>query len=80
MKKCISLLLVLCFTISLSCAVPVTVSAETNWDYTYEVSDENEVTITQCSGTASGAIIIPSEMGGYPVTSMVIRHLPCAKN
>ena len=38
--------------------------------YTYEVSSDNKVTITNCKGSAKGAITIPSEIDGKPVTSV----------
>ena len=38
--------------------------------YTYEVSSDNKVTITDCKESASGAITIPSEIDGKPVTSI----------
>ena len=36
--------------------------------YTYKVSSDNKVTITDCKESASGAITIPSEIDGKPVT------------
>ena len=36
--------------------------------YTYEVSEDNTVTITRCDKSANGAITIPSEIDGKPVT------------
>ena len=36
--------------------------------YTYEVSEDNTVTITRCDKSANGAITIPSKIGGKPVT------------
>ena len=38
--------------------------------YTYEVSSDNKVTITDCDKSAKGAITIPSEIDGKPVTSI----------
>ena len=38
--------------------------------YTYEVSSDNKVTITGCNKSANGAITIPSEIDGKPVTSI----------
>ena len=37
--------------------------------YTYTVTD-GEATITECDGHASGDIVIPSNLGGYPVTAI----------
>ena len=47
----------------------VCISAEMYGDLTYTVSN-GEVTITDCNETASGALIIPAEIEGYPVTSI----------
>ena len=38
--------------------------------YTYEVGTDNKVTITDCKESAKGAITIPSEIDGKPVTSI----------
>ena len=38
--------------------------------YTYEVSSDNKVTITDCDRSANGAITIPSEIDGKSVTSI----------
>ena len=38
--------------------------------YTYEVSSDNKVTITDCKESAKGAITIPSEIDGKSVTSI----------
>ena len=38
--------------------------------YTYAVSSDNKVTITDCKESAKGAITIPSEIDGKPVTSI----------
>ena len=38
--------------------------------YTYEVSSDNKVIITDCDESAKGAITIPSEIDGKPVTSI----------
>ena len=43
--------------------------AETDGIYTYEVSN-GRATIKSCNSSASGDIIIPSELGGFPVTSI----------
>ena len=39
-----------------------------NGGYIYYSVENNEVTITDCDNTVSGEIIIPSELGGFPVT------------
>ena len=38
--------------------------------YTYEVSSDNKVTITDCKESAKGAITIPSKIDGKSVTSI----------
>ena len=47
----------------------MTAEAATSGIYTYEIAD-GEATITSCSTSASGAITIPSTLGGYPVTGI----------
>ena len=44
--------------------------AATSGIYTYEIAN-GKATITACDSSASGAITIPSTLGGYPVTSIV---------
>ena len=44
-------------------------SAETWEKLTYEVSD-GKATITDCSTSISGELVIPETLGGYPVTSI----------
>ncbi|MBO5407801.1 MAG: leucine-rich repeat domain-containing protein [Clostridia bacterium] len=44
-------------------------SAETEGIYTYSVSG-GKATITDCDTSASGDIVIPDTLGGYPVTSI----------
>ncbi len=38
--------------------------------YTYEVGSDGTVTITNCDSSAQGAITIPSQIDGKPVTSI----------
>jgi len=47
----------------------VEASAYSEGIYTYEVAS-GKATITDCDNSASGAISIPSTLGGYPVTSI----------
>ena len=47
----------------------ISVSAEQEGIYTYDVS-YGEATIIECDRSASGDIIIPNTLGGYPVTSI----------
>ena len=50
-------------------ALSVTVSAETEGNFTYTVSGK-KVTITGFPTDVVGEVIIPSEIGGYPVTTI----------
>ena len=47
----------------------VSVSAASSDDLTYEIWDD-EVTITECDTSATGEMIIPDTIDGYPVTSI----------
>lgn len=47
----------------------INVSAETEGIYTYSVSN-GMATITDCSSSASGEIVIPNTLGGYPVETI----------
>jgi len=49
--------------------IPLTARAATVDDLTYEIVD-GEVTITDCDTNASGELIIPATIDGYPVTSI----------
>ncbi len=70
MKKLCSLLLVILLVVSvLPGSAILTASALTDGDFTYEVSN-NEVTITDFPETYSGSLIIPSTLGGLPVTKI----------
>ena len=64
MKNKISLFIILLLFTTL---FSFTATAATSDIYTYEVIDD-QVIITGCSRDASGAITIPSTLGGYPVT------------
>ena len=68
-KKFLGALLMLCVLSALLAALPVTANAAASGIYRYEVSN-GEATITDCDTSASGAITIPSELGGCPVTSI----------
>lgn len=50
-------------------AFSVKASAASSGIYTYNITN-SKATITDCSTGASGEIIIPSTLGGYPVTSI----------
>ena len=75
-------MLVLCMVILLVFAMAVPVSAGTYGDLTYQITAEMiacEVTITDCSTSATGEMIIPSEIEGYPVTRIGYRaFLDCS--
>ena len=49
--------------------LPTKASAATEGYYTYAVFN-GQVTITDCNTSISGEIIIPSTLGGYPVTTI----------
>ena len=70
-KKAISLLLTVAIAVSLSAFfIETPVNAETTeyneGFFTYKINGTNAV-ITQISETASGDIIVPASLGGYPV-------------
>ena len=71
MKKKI-LLTLMVITIGLILFGTISVSAETEGIYTYTVSN-GEATITDCDTSASGEILIPDTLGGYPVTNIGSR-------
>ena len=64
--KKISLLFAVVLMIAL---FAVSASAVTEGYYTYEV-ENGEATITEVDDSISGDVIIPSELGGYPVTEI----------
>ena len=69
MRKCLSVLLAV---LLLAAAIPlgaVNVSAATSGNFTYSVSN-GYATITGYSTTASGDLIIPFAIDGYPVTAI----------
>ena len=66
-KKILSTVFMVCLTIL--ALGTINASAETEGIYTYSVAN-GEATITDCDTSASGAITIPSSLGGYPVTSI----------
>ena len=69
MKKILSLLLILMCIVACMLTLPIEADAATEGYYTYSVSN-GEATITGVSTSISGAITIPSTLGGYPVTSI----------
>ncbi len=65
-QKILFILLLVCIGLL---SFGITASAAIDGIYTYTVSD-GEATITYCNTSASGAITIPSTLGGYPVTTI----------
>ena len=58
------------FTLLFAGVFGVTAKAETYGELEYRIEDNGEVTITGCDWDASGDIVIPTEINGYPVTSI----------
>lgn len=69
MKKFLKLFLTMCILATIVLLLPIVAKAATVEDLTYSVSG-GEVTITGCSQSAEGELVIPSEIDGYPVTSI----------
>ncbi len=70
MKKAIGLSCLLAMILTMLCIGSVSIaSAETSSYYTYTVSND-QATITSISTSVSGAITIPSTLGGYPVVAI----------
>lgn len=67
MKK--KLLVTFVVVFSLLFCLSITSNAETYGDYTYWVSN-GQATITDCNTDINGDVVIPSTLGGYPVTSI----------
>ncbi len=68
-EKLLSCLLMVCMMSVIITAMQITVNSETSGIYTYEIIN-GEAMITDCDSAASGSILIPSTLGGYPVTSI----------
>lgn len=66
MKRIVSVLAVLCLLFAF---LPAAINAETYGDLTYSVSG-GKVTITDCNDAYAGAVTIPAEINGYPVTTI----------
>lgn len=66
MKKVLSFVAVLCLLITL---LPSAVTAETYGDLTYSVSG-GKATVTGCSTSVTGEVVIPDAIAGYPVTGI----------
>ena len=70
MKKKLLFAAVIAFALAALISVfAFTSSAATEWYYTYTVKD-GKATITDVDSAISGDIVIPSTLGGYPVTSI----------
>jgi hypothetical protein len=67
MKRIISIILMLSLCLTL---LPLLLSQAADIsDLSYEITD-GEVTITNCSVSASGTLTIPATIDGYPVTAI----------
>lgn len=68
MKKIIlSFAIIIAIVVSVFSIMPIIAKAETEGIFTYVIED-GEVIITDCDEEASGDVIIPSTIEGYPVT------------
>ena len=71
MKKVLGLFLSFLMVISVITSLPVTVFAATENDLTFTLNDDGEsYSVTDCSESASGELIIPDTYNGLPVTSI----------
>lgn len=68
-KKILSFVLAISILASFFVVMPITANAETEGIYTYTI-ENGEVTITECDTDASGDIVVPETIAGYPVTSI----------
>ncbi len=69
MKKLWFILIAVVLIVGGVILIPHNVDAATDGVLTYKIVD-GEVTITGCDTSASGELVIPSTLGGYPVTSI----------
>ena len=69
-RKVLSFLLVFCALTSLITAMPITANATKEDYFTYQIMSDKEAWIIRCDSSASGQIVIPDTLGGYPVTSI----------
>ncbi len=71
MKRTFSFILTLVMVIGVLTSVPVTVSAASTSDLTFELNyDGTECVIVDCDEKAKGKLIIPSTYEGIPITSI----------
>ncbi len=68
-KKWLSVCLMLVLVGLCLLLLPLEAQADTSGSYIYKVTD-NKATIVKCNTDVSGAITIPSKLGGYPVTAI----------
>ena len=80
MKKWLSVMLTVCLlAVVLSCGMfSITAQAYVEGPYSYYV-ENGEAQLVGISTDIGGAVVVPSELGGYPVTAIsgrnFIRHL-----
>ena len=70
MKKVLKKLPLLILALVLVLAIKDKTYAATYGKLTYEVKNDGTIKITDCDGNASGALTIPSTIGGKKVTSI----------
>lgn len=68
MKKIFSLILTLMLSVSLLLCFPIMSSAEQSGEYTYEIRDGGAILTKYIA--ENGKIVIPAELGGYPVVEI----------
>lgn len=71
MKKACSVFLAGVLLLSVLTGIPFAVSAEAEEEYAYTVRD-GEATVMEYTGPG-GDVVIPAELGGYPVTTIESR-------
>ena len=69
MRRALSVCLALAVVLAVLPLGAVGVRAAQSGNYTYSVTN-NQATITRVSTTISGDVVIPSSLGGYPVTAI----------
>lgn len=70
MKRIYSVLIVITLLIGMLPTVAIPTAAESIYgDLTYQ-RENGEITITGCEKTVTGELVIPPEIGGYPVTTI----------
>ena len=69
MRKIIKWMMVLVMAVGCAAAMTIVAEAATEGDFTYTVSGE-KATITAFNKEATGEVVIPDTLGGYPVTAI----------